>query len=150
MKNYLAHDWAKRQTQKRGGGHVIFSIDEIDAEKRYSLEPIGDSDPERIFDRRWALTVLDRAATALRSEYEASGKSHIYIVLKDFASVEGASVTYEDTARNLQMSVSAVKCAIHRLRRRYQELIRELVAQTVATPSEVNEELRYLLSVISC
>ena len=148
MKHFLAHEWARARAQKRGGGEPVFSLDELEAESRYHLEPADESNPERIFDRRWALTVLEHAATSLRQEYETSGKADLFSALKDFVSTEGTSVTYEDCATRLGLSVSAVKSAIHRLRQRYQELIREEIAQTVTTASAVDEEIRYLLAII--
>ena len=148
MKHFLAHEWARAHAQKRGGGQPVFSLDELEAESRYHLEPADESNPEKIFDRRWALTVLEHAATKLRHEYETSGKADLFTTLKPFVSTEGTAVSYEECATRLALSVSAVKSAIHRLRQRYQELIREEIAQTVTTASAVDEEIRYLLAII--
>jgi RNA polymerase sigma-70 factor (ECF subfamily) len=148
MNHFLAHEWARVHAQKRGGGQPLFSWDEAEAEDRYRLEPIEESSAERLFDRRWALTVLDHAAVRLREEYEVAGKRTIHASLKDFLSTEGAAVSYEEAGRRLGLSEGAVRSAIHRLRQRYQELIREEIAQTLADPTEVDEEIRYLLAVI--
>jgi RNA polymerase sigma-70 factor (ECF subfamily) len=148
MNHFLAHEWAKVRAQKRGGGQRAFSLDEVDAEKRYGLEPADEATPETIFDRRWAFTVLNGAAARLRDEYKTAGKMDFYSSLKGFVSTDGASVSYEEAARHLGLSQSAVKSAIHRLRQRYQELIRDEIAQTVTSVTEIDEEIRYLLAVI--
>ena len=148
MKHFLAHEWTKGQALKRGGGQPVFSLDELEAENRYQFEPRGEIDSEKIFDRRWAFTVLDCAAARLREEYESAGKAQLYNILKDFVSTDGALLNYDEAASASQLSISAVKSAIHRLRQRYQEWIRQEIAQTVATASEVDEEIRYLLAVI--
>lgn len=148
MKHFLAHEWAKEQAQKRGGGQTVFSLDDLEAENRYRCEPVAEVDSERIFDRRWAFTVLDRAAARLRQEYESAGRAGLYSVLRGFVSLDGPLSNYDEAAHALQMTAGAVKSAIHRIRQRYQELIREEISQTVATSSEVDEEIRYLLTVI--
>jgi DNA-directed RNA polymerase specialized sigma24 family protein len=148
MKHFLAHQWTKGQALKRGGGQTVFSLDELEAENRYRLEPAGESDSEKIFDRRWAFTVLDRAAARLREEYGSAGKAELYGVLRGFVSMEGTLSNYNEAAKALQMKIGAVKSAIHRMRHRYQELIRLEIAQTVATRNEVDEEIRYLLAVV--
>lgn len=109
---------------------------------------MAEVDSDRIFDRRWAFTVLDRAAARLREEHESGRKAGLYGVLKGFVSMDGASSNYDEAAKALQMSTGAAKSAVHRMRQRYQELIREEISQTVATSSEVDEEIRYLLAVI--
>ena len=148
MKHFLAHEWTKGQALKRGGGQAIFSLDEPEAEKRYQFEPVAGVDSERIFDRRWAFTVLDRAAAHLRGEYQATGKHELYEILREYVSLEGPAQNYEQAAARLQLTPAALKSAIHRLRQRYQELIRHEIAQTVSTSAEIDEEIRYLLSVI--
>ena len=148
MKHFLAHEWSRARAQKRGRGQILFSLDELEAESRYHLEPADESNPERIFDRRWALTVLEHAAAKLRQEYETVGKADLFAALKHFVSAEGPSVTYEEAAKRVGLTVSAAKSAIHRLRQRYQELIRAEIAQTVTTRREIDEEICYLLAII--
>jgi RNA polymerase sigma-70 factor (ECF subfamily) len=148
MNHFLAHEWAKVRAQKRGGGQRAFSLDDAVADERYRLEPVDESTPEKIFDRRWAFTVLDQAAARLRGEHEAAGKGDLYLRLKGFVSAESPPSSYEEASRHLGLSQSAVKSAIHRLRQRYQELIRDEIAQTVASATEVDEEIRFLLAVI--
>jgi RNA polymerase sigma-70 factor (ECF subfamily) len=148
MNHFLAHEWARSRAQKRGGGQPAFSLDEARAEERYELEPVDESTPEKIFDRRWAFTVLDQAATRLRAEHDAAGKGDLYCSLKGFVSADGGSISYDEAAQRLGLSQGAVKSAIHRLRQRYQELIRDEISQTVTSEAEVDEEIRYLLAVI--
>ena len=138
----------ERTSTEARGGQAVFSLDELEAENRYQFEPVGESDSEKIFDRRWAFTLLERAAIRLRDEYENAGKAQLYHVLKGFVSMDGALMNYDEVANASRLSTGAVKSAIRRLRQRYQELIREEIAQTVATSSEVDEEIRYLLAVI--
>jgi RNA polymerase sigma factor (sigma-70 family) len=148
MNHFLAHEWAKARAQKRGGGRPALSLDETDPETRYRLEPADESDPEKIFDRRWALTLMDRAGSRLRGEYETEGKRDLYSGLKGFVSSDGTDLSYDEAARRLGLTTSAVKSAIHRLRQRYQELVREEIAQTVSSASEVDDEIRYLVAVL--
>ena len=148
LKHFLAHEWTKTRAQKRGGGQMVLSLDELDAENQYLAEAPGESSPELMFDRRWACAVLEHAASRLREEYEAAGKTELYSVLKGFVAAEGASVEYEKTSEWLGMSASGVKSAIYRFRQRYQQCIREEIAQTVSTSSQVDEEIRYLVSVL--
>ncbi len=148
MNHFLAHEWEKACAQKRGGGLAAIPIDEAQANERYERHLATESTPEKLFDQQWALTILERAATRLRSAYIAEDRPEIYERLKSFISAEGPAQTYAEAASQLGLGESAVKSAIHRLRQRYQELIREEVAQTVCTAMELDDELRYLISVI--
>lgn len=149
MKHFLAHEWKRSYAQKRGGGWKLFSLDEFDAENQYILEIADGGSPEVIYDRGWAVAVIEQAAVKLCDEYAAAGKLTLYHALKSFISVEGLSSGYQTAAEALGMSPAATKSAIHRLRQRFQECIREQVAQTVVTKKEIDEEIRYLLTVIS-
>ena len=148
MKHFLAHEWTKARAQKRGGGQPQFSLDELEAEQRYQFEPITEADPETIFDRRWAFTILDRAASRLRTELDTSNRPQLYSVLKQFISTDGATSSYDEAARELAITPAALKSLIHRARARYQELIRDEISQTVTSESDVDDEIRYLLQVI--
>ena len=148
MKHFLAHEWAKTRAQKRGGGSPILSLDQFGAEERYRVEPVEEQNPERIFQRSWAITVLNQALDRLRGEYTSQGKDRLFEEIKDFVSLEGPDGSYAQVSRRLGRSESAMKSAIHRMRQRYQELIREEIAHTVASPAEVDEEIRHLLAVI--
>jgi RNA polymerase sigma-70 factor (ECF subfamily) len=149
LKHFLADEWDKLRTAKRGGGQVPISLDEPSPEERYRLEPADEMSAEKIFERRWALTVLEQARTRSREEYVSRGKGELYDGLKIFEGGEQTSPTYAELGMQLGMTESAVKAAAHRLRQRYHELVREEIAQTVAKPAEIDEEIRYLIGVIS-
>lgn len=148
LKHFLSDERKKALAQKRGGGKTILSLDAQSAEERYLLEPTTPATAERAFDQRWALAILEQTVGHLREEYVASGRAELFEELRHFQSIEEASGSYRDAARRLGVSESAVKSAIFRLRRRYTELLREVVAQTVATPAEIDQEIRHLLAAM--
>jgi len=148
LQHFLADEWDKASADKRGGQATILSLDEPIAEHRYQQEPASELSPERIYDRRWALTVLDRAQASLKAEFAVDGKSDLFEALKIFLSGEKHVQTHAQVAAHLGKSSDAVRCAVQRLRHRYGELIRAEVAHTVASPIDVDEEIRYLLAVI--
>ena len=148
LKHFLINDWKKGNREKRGGGQKVLSLDEETAESRFATEPATAQPPDSLYDRGWAAILLDRALAALRTEFEQSGKVALFEKLKVFVWGEKSGVPYAEMAAQLGMTEGAVKVAVHRLRQRYGELLRAEVAQTVSTPAEVNEELRYLVSVI--
>jgi RNA polymerase sigma factor (sigma-70 family) len=148
LKHFLANEWDRTQTQKRGGGQTILPISTLDAENRYRSEPWHDLTPERLFERRWALTVLDQVLARLQAEHAAGGKQALFERLKAFL-VGGRELGgYAEAAAELGMTEGAVKTAAHRMRRRYRELLREEIAQTVAGPEEIDGEIEYLLSCL--
>jgi len=149
LKHFLADEWDKLRAAKRGGGQVPISLDEQTPEERYRLEPADEMSAEKIFERRWALTVLEQARTRSREEYVSRGKGELYDGLKIFEGGEQTSPTYAELGNRLGLTESAVKAAAHRVRQRYHELVREEIAQTVAKPAEIDEEIRYLIGVIS-
>lgn len=124
----------------------MISLDETTAEGRDRLEPADDLTAERIFERRWALTVLEEARNRLRAEYAAAGKAEFYEQIR--LCEEGRGCSYAHVAARLGTTESAIKSAVPRLRRRFQELVREDIAHTVANPSEIDAEIRYLIGVI--
>ena len=134
---------------KRGGGKIILSLDAQTAEQRYRLEPADMSTPDKLYDRRWALTLLETARSRLAQEYDAAGKSELYSHLNFLEPGAGEVLSYAEIGRRVGKSESAVKTEASRLRRRYHQLVRAEVAQTVASVVEVDEEVRYLLAVIS-
>lgn len=148
LKHFLINDWKKGNREKRGGGQKVLSLDEETAESRFAMEPAAAQPPDSLYDRGWAAILLDRALAALRAEFEQSGKLDLFERLKVFVWGEKNALSYAAMAAQLGMTEGAVKVAVHRLRQRYGELLRAEVAQTVTTPVEVNEELRYLVSVI--
>jgi RNA polymerase sigma factor (sigma-70 family) len=148
LKHFLINDWKKENREKRGGSQVVLSLDEEMAESRFATEPATAQPPDSLYDRGWAAILLDRALTALRVEFEKSGKLDLFERLKGFVWGEQSGLSYAEMAGQLGMTEGAVKVAVHRMRQRYGELLRAEIAQTVSTPAEVNEELRYLVSVI--
>lgn len=148
LKHFLINDWKKGNREKRGSGQKVLSLDEVMAESRLTAEPATEQPPDALFDRGWAAILLERALAALHAEFEQSGKLDLFERLKGFVWGEKNALSYAAMAGQLSMTEGAVKVAVHRLRQRFGELLRLEVAQTVATPVEVNEELRYLISVI--
>ncbi len=148
FKNFLANERDKARTQKRGGGQVPLSLDFDAGDSRYNLEPSHAWTADRLFDRQWALTLLEQVLANLRAEYADDGKELLFDSVKGCLTGE-ATVSYADLAPALGMSEGAVKMAAHRLRQRYRELLRRAVAQTVADPAEVDDEIRRLFEALS-
>ena len=148
LKNYLANEWDRARAQKRGGGQVPISLDVEEGERRYHLEPADELSPERVYEQRWALALIDRTLATLRDEMAKAGQSHRYQHLQPFLTGAGAQARYRTVADRLGMTEGAVKVAVHRLRRRFGELLQDEVGQTVAGSREVEQEIRYLLGVL--
>jgi RNA polymerase sigma-70 factor (ECF subfamily) len=148
MKHYLANEWDRAHAQKRGGGLALISIDDAEAEGRYAHEAAEQRTPEQLFDRRWALTLLDQVLARLEDEMACAGKRAIFDALK-FALTGASAAPYEEIARHLGTTEGALKVAIHRLRDRYRTLLREEIAETVGSAAEVDEELRHLFAALS-
>jgi DNA-directed RNA polymerase specialized sigma24 family protein len=148
LEHFLAKEWNRAHRLKRGGGQTIIRWDHCDAEERYRLEPADEATPERIYERRWALTVLEQAMAALEAEYTAAGKKHLYEQLRVFISGEDDPAAYTDLAMGLQMSEGAVRVAAHRLRQRYAEAVRLELAKLVQKPEEIEAELRHLFAAL--
>lgn len=149
LKRFLANEWDKTRARKRGGGATAISLDSLTAEQRYALEPAEQLSADRLFERRWALTLLENVLARLREEQVAGGKESSFELLKDSLTTGERGVPYARLAERLKMSEGAVKVTVHRLRQRYRELLEAEIANTVAAPEEVAEERRYLLSVLS-
>jgi RNA polymerase sigma-70 factor (ECF subfamily) len=149
MKHFLSRERDKARAMKRGGRNRVFSFDAVDAEKRYRFEPVDELTPEDIFERRWALTVLERALEKLRNELSEAGSADRYETLKGCLIGEEPKLPYRQAAEALGMTEGAVKAQVHRLRKRYGELLRQEIAETVSDPNDVDDELRYLLRVIA-
>ena len=148
LEHFLAREWTKAHAKKRGSGQRPRSLDEQDAEGRYLREPAHELTPESLFDRRWATALLETAMNKLREECIDARKGELFEGVKGQLSGEKGEGSYAEVAGALQMSEGAVKVAVHRLRRRYGELIRAEVAQTVGGPEEVEEELHYLFNTL--
>ncbi len=141
-----ARDFAK--AAKRGGGQAILSLDFTQAEARYALEPASFMTPEKLFHRRWALEMLQEVMRRLQDEWAAPGKREFFAAIEDWISGGEPTQTYAEVAAELDMTEGAVKTAVHRLRRRYRELLRQEIAQTVADPSAVDDEIRQLFAAV--
>jgi len=149
VKHFLADERDKAGARKRGGGKVFISLDETSAEERHLNVPVNGLSPDQIFERRWAETVMERAVSRLREEYAAGGKAALFEQLKDIQPGEHGESSYATIGVRLGLAEGAVKSAVHRLRRRHREILREEIAQTVARPEETDEEIRNLLTVLS-
>jgi len=147
MKHFLANERDKAQAQKRGGGVIWLSIDDAIAEGRYREEPIETATAEKLFERRWACTLLEQVLARLREEMVEAGKDAHFEMLK--GCLAGEKPRHAEIAAQLGMTEGAVKVAVHRLRDRYRALIRAEIAQTVAHPSEIDDELRHLFAALS-
>lgn len=144
LKNFAAKQWRAETTQKRGGSIPHLSLDYSDGEKRYLCEPEDSLTPDKIFERKWAITILDSAMAKLADEQVAADKKNRFDLLKMYLGGDKNRVPYADLADRLNISAGAVKVAVHRLRSRYRELLRNEIADTVADPNNIDEELQDL------
>ena len=149
LKRFLANEWDRVRAQKRGGGQPPLSLDTDLAEERYQIEPVEGATADRIFERRWALTLLDRTLTRLRDEFTAAGKAEEFKQLKACLTAERGDISYAEIAGALCQSEGAVRVAVHRLRKRFREIFREEIAHTVSSAEEIEEEVRYLMGVLA-
>lgn len=148
MKHFLANEWDRAQAAKRGGGIKVLSLDDSAAESRYALEPPDTASADKLFERRWATTLLDQVIGRLREEHVREGKQEAFEALKGALTGSGKAAPYAEAARRLGLTEGAVKVAVHRLRARYRELLRAEIAQTVASPDQVEDEIRHLFNVL--
>ncbi len=146
MRHFLANEWDRGQRLKRGGGQAILSLDAETAESRYALEPADVTSADRVFERRWALTLLEEVLGRLRREFIAAGKARLFDELEP--ALTGEKVAYPEIATRLNLNEGAVRVAIHRLRVRYRDLVRQEIAQTVATEDDVAAELQHLFAAL--
>jgi len=145
LKRFMAKEWRKASAQKRGGGLFHLSIDSEMAEGRYASAAKNPSiEAEALFDHQWALTLLELTVQRLKNEYAAAGKAEVFLALKDGLSMISQAIDYATLADRLSMSEGAVRVAVHRMRKRFRELYREEVAQTLPPGALLDEELRYL------
>ncbi len=148
LKHFLANERDRAGAIKRGGRVTVVPLEIENAEGRYCLEPPDDETPEKIYERRWALTLLERTLARLSREFEAGGKRAMFARLEGYLTGEQETLPYAELARELGMSEGAVKVMVHRLRRRFGALLREEVGDTVSTPEEVDDEIRELFRVL--
>lgn len=148
LKNFLAKAHRRAMTVKRGEGRALVSLDELLARERADLEPADTLTADRIFERRWALTLLEQVLTRLESEYRSAGNAKLFDCLKESLSDEPGRRSQAGVAAELGMTEHAVKQAFHRMRQRYRQLLHDEIAQTVAVPGDVEDELRHFISVL--
>lgn len=148
IKHFLANEWDRARTAKRGGGMIPLPLDGPTAEERYRFEPADSLTPDKIFEQRWAHTLLDRTMARLGREFGGAHKAEIFETIKGFLAGDSPNGGYERAAAAAAMSEGALKVAVHRARRRFGDLLRLEVAATVADPEDVQDEVRYLLTVL--
>jgi RNA polymerase sigma-70 factor (ECF subfamily) len=144
FKHFLTKQQERAHAQKRGGGRTHLPLDFQVGERRYQLEPTHAADAETLYERRWALTLLEQALAQLRDELTRAGKGRLFEALKGTLTGEDAPRPYAELAHEMGLSAEAIKVTVHRLRRRYGELLRTEIAETVSSPEEVEDELRTL------
>jgi len=149
MNHFLADEWDKARAQKRGGGVGLVPLQFDTAETRYGMNPADNLTPERCFELRWALTLLEEVLKRLQTEYAQEGKADLFAALNPCLVGERTSQPYAELAKKMGVSEGTVKSAVHRLRQRYRQLLRDEIAQTVAGPGEVEEGLRDLFAVLA-
>jgi RNA polymerase sigma factor (sigma-70 family) len=149
LKRFLANEWDRLRAQKRGGGQPLLSLDTETAEDRYRIEPTEGATADRVFERRWALTLLDHTMARLRQEFTAGGKEKEFAELKACLTAGRGEISYTAIAAALGQSEGAARVAVHRLRKRFREVFREEIAQTVSSPEDIEAEVRYLMGVLA-
>jgi RNA polymerase sigma-70 factor (ECF subfamily) len=149
MNNFLAQEWEKSRAIKRGGGSEMFSLDLARAEERYDLEPCTSETPGRDFDKKWAVALLESVLAQLEAEYKREEKGDLFDALKQTLTGSRESQPYVELAKTLSMNEGAVKVSVHRLRKRYRELLQSEIANTVSSPEEIKEEMRHLFSALT-
>ena len=149
LSNFLANEWDKQHAQKRGGDHLVIPLDFGAGDSRYSNEPASGLTPERLFDREWAISLLDHVMAQLRQEFIDTGKKPQFDCLKEFIAGRNPNTSFADAAQTLGISESAAMTAASRLRKRYRALLWAEIANTLADPSETEDELRSIVKILS-
>ena len=149
LKHFLANEWDRANRQKRGGGLATVPLDWQNADTRYQIYPPDNLSPDKLYDRAWAVTVLERVLARLRDESASEEKVEVFTQLKPFLMVGKSAIPYAQVAASLNLTEGAVRVAVHRLRGRYRELLRDEVRQTISDPAQVEEEMRALFSAFA-
>ncbi len=149
MKHFLANEWDRSRTQKRGGQIHFVALESQEAERRYQGELATELSPDKLYEQRWACVLLEQVMERLERDFNAGGKSEQFQALKPFLVGDRPAETYAGLAGKLDVSEAALKMKVQRLRHRYQSLLRQEIANTVGSPEEVEEEILYLFSVLS-
>ncbi|HZQ48182.1 MAG TPA: sigma-70 family RNA polymerase sigma factor [Verrucomicrobiae bacterium] len=148
ISNFLANEWDKARTQKRGGGRIV-SLQRNEEESGHTWEPMDNLTPEQSFEWRWALALLDQVMNQLSAEFTRDGKAELFETLKPCLLGERTAQPYATLAAKLALTEGSVKVAVHRLRQRYRQLLRNEIANTVAQPEEIEEEMRHLFAILA-
>ncbi len=149
LKRFLANECDRLRAQKRGGGHVPAPFDGELAEQRYQEEQTDTMAPDRLFERQWAMTLLEQAMSRLRAEYSLAGKVPEFDLLKGTLIADRGAIPYAGLAATLQSTEGAARVAVHRLRKRFRELFRATIADTVGHASEVEDEMRHVVAILA-
>ena len=149
VRHFLSNERDRARSLKRGGPRPPISLDVETAEGRYQLEPHDDLTPEKLFDRRWALILLDRALTRVGRDYADANKGALFDHLKGFLTGDSSGIPYAQVAKAMDTSEGAVKVAVHRLRRHFRDALVEEIAETVLDPADINAEIAYLMKAVS-
>jgi RNA polymerase sigma-70 factor (ECF subfamily) len=149
VRHFLANEWDRRTALKRGGGYILLSTDALGADQWYASTASPDETPERLFERRWALALLDRVMDRLHEDYVSAGKARQFEMLQKFLTHDADHEHYAQLAAQTGLSVGALRMAVLRMRRKYASLLHAEVAETVETPDEVDEEIRFLWETLS-
>ncbi len=148
VKRFLANEWDKSRSAKRGGAQTLVPLDTEDAEQRYLADPGSALSADHLYERQWALTLLDQAMARLRAEYEGDGRAGDFARLKEYLTAERGAIPYAEIAQEIGASEGAARVAVHRLRKRFREVFRETVADTVSRTEDVEAEVRYVVEVL--
>jgi RNA polymerase sigma-70 factor (ECF subfamily) len=146
LKHFLVNEYERHQAQKRGGGQVLFSLEELEAEQRYQFEPVDQITPEILFERCWAAALLDQVMSRLRAEYVAHCKTDLFEKLRPCLTGADGLIAYAELASQLDITENALKMTVYRLRKRYGELVRAEIALVVSSPAEIEQEIRCLIA----
>jgi RNA polymerase sigma factor (sigma-70 family) len=149
LKHFLANEWDKSRRQKRGGGVTLLSLDWQTADTQFQIAATAEPSPDKAFDREWAVALLAKVIERLRAECEVDGRGKQFAELKIFLTVGKGELSHAAAAKALGMDEGAVRVAVHRLRKRYRQLLRDEIAQTLADSADVDEEMRALFAAFS-
>lgn len=148
LKHFLTNEWMRSMRQKRGSGYTLISWDRQNAEQRYGLEPVDELTPEKVFEKKWAIALLEHVLARLKQEQVELGRERLFEEVEGWLWGDRGAIGYTELAGQLGITEAALKAAVHRLRLRYRELLREEIGRTVATPLEIQEELEALISAL--
>lgn len=148
LKHFLINEWSKANREKRGGGRQFVYLDAADSETRFLAEPADDRTPDKAFERHWAMVVLDRVMAEMRAEFAAGERAWLFDELKPFLTGDDGELSYEEISTRVGMTHGNLKVTVHRLRRRYREVLRKEIAQTVEHPGMVENEIRELVAAL--